>query len=127
MSIVDDFTITVPLSSPDLRSALEDVAQALSDAEAAVQASATGPSVGNVNKPGSKPPAGNTAAANLCRKLANDAGGMKRKVASFYALMDPEERAAAKRQRKELREIRDKARADAQQSIVSAGRMARDA
>lgn len=120
---VDRCTITVALASSDMRSALVDFAAALEDAEAVVVAS--GASIGSVrssNKPGSKPPAGNLAAAKLCRTLANDAAGAKRKVEAFYVKLDPEERAAARRQRAELKEIVARDRQDAQQSIVSMGR-----
>lgn len=107
---VDDFTLTVQLVGPDLRSALVAVADALADAEAAIGPSCTGSGGKAAGKPGSKPPAGSTRAAKLCRQLVYDSENMAARVAKLYRAMDPREVAATKEWRAQVRAMRARER-----------------
>lgn len=93
----DTFTLTVPLSSPDMRAALSAVADAMSDAEFMCGASYNllGVRGKRTKASGATPPeAGEQGALEICRTLMWRAMDMTRMVQRLYT--DP---AAAKRLR----------------------------
>lgn len=119
-SNVDDFTITVPLASAEMRLALAGVAQAFADAEAACGPSGSGGGGGIQHaKPESKPPAGNIAAVHLCRRITRDANRIRAAVITFYVTLDPAERKAAREFREVVKGIRKREAKDVQERLAS--------
>lgn len=133
MSSPDNFTITVPLGSPEMRSALNEVAQALSALESACGPSRTGGDVRvQSGKPGSKPPSGSMAAASLCRRIAHyeetnddtrlrgDLGRIVDAIADLYLTLDPHERRAAREFRALVKLIKQRQREDDAKALAAA-------
>lgn len=109
---IDDFTITVPLASPEMRDALRSIAVSFQLAEEAIGPSGSGGGRSQ-NKPSSRPPSGNHEAAHVCHQLVRDSKRIHARVERLYREMDPQERKNArdwhdtvKRMRKETREAR---------------------
>lgn len=88
----DDFTVTATLSTPELRKTLLAFTIVLEDAEALVgPAYALLSGSGSSGKPGSKPPAGNMKAVELCRGIGHDVERMAKRVRKAYLETDPAE------------------------------------